>query len=155
MIKFNPNGDATVEYTIHAKNYSNNPAQHVWAFAQLLVTQDTFAIHDWQTWSCGEHLIGNREVGVVLFPGRLRAFSISSSLFERTKMVSKTDDGKFEGWLVGCIGYRDQAGFLYRTGFTYWLTDPAMRDLSFPLRIDPSDRSPVSGNWKPYTGSAD
>ena len=66
-------------------------------------------------------------------------------------MVSRTYDGKYEAWLVGCTGYRDQFGWFYDTAFKYWLVDPAT---GAPIRIDSSPNTNVTvGIWQPHGGS--
>lgn len=153
-IQFKPNGDAWSNYIIRAKNYSaSNPAQNVASFAQLLITEDSSVIRNSRDGICGEHLVGNRDMGMVLFPGRLKAFSTSQSLFEKKNIVSKASDGKVQALFAGCIGYRDESsGTFYHTGFLYRLIDPAT---GLPVRFDPSNHDPViSGNWIIHAGSS-
>ena len=151
-IRFNPNGDAFADYVISAKNYSNNPAQNIGSFAVLLVTDEINTIHEFQKTTCGEHVVGNRDMGMILFPGKLKAFSTSQSLFQRTKMISKVGDGSFQAWFVGCVGYRDGAGEFYYTGFVYRLTQPGLYPRA--VRIPPSMRDPVHGEWTAYVGAS-
>src|ERR1700721_4567628 len=115
-----------------------------------MVTEDTVAIHESEKGICSESAAGNRDLGMVLFPGKLRTFNTSQSWYPRKQMVSKSYDNNFEGWLVGCIGYRDQVGQFYHTGFAYWLFQ---KSTERPVQIPPDQRTPVTGDWVSYTGS--
>jgi hypothetical protein len=149
-LHFANNGDASIGFTLHVKNYSSVGAQNVWSSAVLLVTEDLPTIQEQTRIMCGEHVVGKRDIGFVLFPGRLRGFQNSNGFYERSKMVSHNSDGKYEAWLVGCTGYRDQFGWLYTTSFQYWLVDP---ETGFPLRVDPIPNSILKGKWEAWGGS--
>jgi hypothetical protein len=138
------NGNALVQYIITTKNFSNAGAQGVMAYARLLVTEDLTFIDQQIEETCGANYIGKVKVGAVLFPGIGRIITQSGGFFQKSEMKSPSYQGKFEAWLVGCIGYQDQFQFLYRTKFWYWLVDPAtMR----PIEFLPATNAQIPGKF--------
>ena len=126
-ITFDEIGNAKVDYSIKMRNFSNSAAQNIVPNAFLLITEDLKFVTQKREESCNERYVGHsqRDMGYLLFPGRERVLQESSSVFPRSDMTSAGWNGKFEAYVVGCIGYRDQFGYLYHTSFTYWLVDPA------------------------------
>jgi hypothetical protein len=114
-------GNATLSYAIQAKNFGNVAASNVISFVFLVVADDAAAVDQKQKEACGENYIGNPEVGLVLFPGKERTFNRSVAL---GKLNLRHPSGYYIGvWLTGCIGYRDQFGYLYRTKFSATMVD--------------------------------
>jgi hypothetical protein len=116
-------GNVSMLYAVRAKNYSSAPAMNVFSFANLVVGDDLNTVYEQERNACTDAMIGKPDIGYLLFAGKDRAsdgFPISTSVSIRHH------DGQtysFFVWLAGCIGYRDQFGFLYRTGFRYHMVD--------------------------------
>jgi hypothetical protein len=120
-LQIDATGNASLTYTIHAKNYSTSPASNVWSAANLVVADDLNTVYEQQDHACGDAMIGKPDIGLVLFQGRDRTFNSMPSL---TKVSLKHEKGYVVGvWLAGCIGYRDQFGYLCRTKFIWQLRD--------------------------------
>ncbi len=142
-------GNANLAYIIRAKNYSNSPASNVWAGANLIVADDLYTVYEWQGYACGDAVIGKPDVGQILFPGRDRVFT---SMPAMAKISTKHEGSRLQVWLAGCIGYRDQFGYLYRTKFMYMLYDDAGRVVVFDAPKQPID---IRGHFAPTGGSID
>jgi len=69
-----------------------------------------------------------------------------------TKISSKHQGSHLQAFLAGCIGYRDQFGYLYRTRFMYMLYDEAGRVRIFDRPTAPID---ITGRFAPTGGSID
>lgn len=142
-------GNASLVYKILAKNYSNSPASNVWAFANLVVADDLNTVYEQQGYACGDAVIGKPDIGLILFPGRDRVFN---SMPGMTKVSIKHEQSLIGVWLAGCIGYRDQFGYLYRTKFMYALQDDANKPINF---VGSTHTADISGHFVPYGGSID
>jgi len=151
-IKFDEFGNATMQHSITVRNYSENAAQNVMIVAFLMVTEDLAAVTARQKEASGDNYVGKSDMGFLLFPGLARLAVASPSRFDRSQMVSKSYTGKFEAFLVGCIGYRDQFGFLYHTNFVYWMVDPTT---GRPLEFDATPNSEMRGVFVPWHTSID
>jgi hypothetical protein len=151
-ITFDEHGNATMQHSITVKNYSSNAAQNIMTIAVLMVTEDLEAIKKGQQEISGDNFVGKTDMGFLLFPGKDRLANTSASRYERSLMVSKSHTGKFEAFLVGCIGYRDQFGFLYHTRFIYWLVEPKS---GLPIEFDAVPNSEVRGVFMPWHTSID
>jgi hypothetical protein len=115
-------GNASLNYAIRAKNYSNTPAANVWADANLVVADDLNTVYEQQGYACGDAVIGKPDIGLVLFQGRDRDFTSYPSA---TKINVKHQNSLIGIWLAGCIGYRDQFNYLCRTKFIWGYQDDA------------------------------
>jgi hypothetical protein len=115
----------------------------------FMVTDDESAIQKEIDMVCGNNFVG-KDFGPVLFPGRERYVTGTQDRWPRDQMISKSYDGKFGAWIVGCIGYRDQLDWLYKSRFQYSLVDPITR---MPIRINPIPLSTVTGQWLTDSGS--
>ncbi len=148
-IRFNADGNAHMGYRIQVKNFSNSAAQNVLPVVVLMITEDIESVRAREESVCANY-VSNSDFGNTIFPGRQRLSAQSSSLAQRSEMRSST--GKFEDWLVGCIGYKDSFGHLYHTGFIYWLTDPKTT-LGFEFNATPNRE--VTGHWATWRGFVD
>lgn len=146
-LKFDNKGSATIKYSITTRNFSLNAAQNVMVVAFLLVTEDLAAIKQKQQEASGDNYVGKTDMGFSLFPGRQRVAVASASAFDRSQMVSKSYTGKFQAYLVGSIGYRDQFGVLYHTNFIYWLVDPGTHQ---SIEFDAVPNTAVQGVFEPW-----
>ncbi len=146
-IQFDSQGNATIHFSVTVKNYGNYAAQNVMVVIFLMVTEDLDAIRTRQVETRGDNYVGKRDMGFVLFPGGGRLSVNSASSFERSAMISKSYTEKFEAYLVGCIGYRDQFGALYRTNFIYWLVHP---NTMMPIEFDAVPNSKIQGVFIPW-----
>jgi hypothetical protein len=151
-IKFDAEGNASMEYSVIVKNYSSNAAQNVMAIAFLVVSEDLEAVKAKLLEVSGDNFVGKTDMGFLLFPGNARMASRSVSVFPRAQMVSKSYTGKFEAFLVGCVGYRDQFGVLYHTKFVYWLADPST---GRPIEFDAIPNGEQHGVFIPWHSSID
>lgn len=151
-LAFDGQGNASIQYSITVKNFSNSAAQNVMTVAFLIVTEDIEAIRAKQLEARGDNFVGKTDMGFLLFPGRDRVSIASASVFPRAQMVSKSYTGKFEAFLVGCIGYRDQFGVVYHTNFIHWLVDPRT---SHPIEFDVIPNTNVQGAFIPWHSSLD
>jgi hypothetical protein len=148
-VEFDQLGNAEIKWGILTKNYGSSGAQNVFVFAQLLVTEDIDRINRSENESC--RMVGDPRMGDVSFPGKREFGQTMFSDYPKGEMVSKSGDGKLEAWIVGCIGYRDQFGYLYHTLFKYWLVQP--EGVSEPVRVDPIPNTKVGGVWQAYDSS--
>jgi hypothetical protein len=142
-------GNASLVYIIRAKNYSNSPASNVWADANLVVADDLNTVYEQQGYACGDAVIGKPDIGLILFQGRDRVFTSFPAM---TTIDSKHSGSRLQAWLAGCIGYRDQFGYLYRTKFMYMLYDGAGKVIVFDRPTQPIN---ISGHFAPVGGSID
>ncbi len=106
-------------------------------------------VDEWQGYACGDAMIGKPDIGQILFPGRDRVFT---SMPAMAKISSKDEGSRLQAWLAGCIGYRDQFGYLYRTKFMYMLYDDAGRVVVFDVPKQPID---IKGHFAPTGGAID
>ncbi len=67
-------------------------------------------------------------------------------------MTSRSYTGKLEGWLVGCIGYRDQFDFLYHSRFIYWLNEPSTKHAK---EFDAIPNTAIEGVFLPWYTSVE
>jgi hypothetical protein len=142
-------GNARLTYIIRAKNYSAVPASNVWAFANLVVADDMNTVYEWQGYTRTDEVIGKPDIGQILFPGRDRVFMSMPAI---AKIIKKHEGSRLQVWLVGCIGYRDQFGYLYRTEFISMLHDAANHVVVF----DPPNQSiQIMGRFVPMWGAID
>jgi len=137
-------GGANLSYIIRAKNYSNFPATNVWADANLVVADDLNTAYEQQGYACGDAVIGKPDIGLVLFQGRDRVFTSYPAI---TTVSRKHQGGLLWAWLAGCIGYRDQFGYLYRTKFIYMLYDDAGNVVVFDR--PPTQPIDIGGHFAP------
>jgi hypothetical protein len=151
-LKFDGQGNATMQHSITVRNFSESAAQNVMAVAFLMVTEDLNAIKARQKEASSDNYVGKTDMGFLLLPGRERLAVTSASRFERSQVVSKSYTDRFQAYLVGCIGYRDQFGFLYHTNFIYWMVDPATQ---LPLEFNATANSEIRGLFVPWHTSID
>jgi hypothetical protein len=142
-------GAANLTYIIRAKNYSNSPATNVWADANLVVADDLYTVYEQQGYACGDAVIGKPDVGLVLFQGRDRVFTSYPAI---ATINVKHQGSRLQAFLAGCIGYRDQFGYLYRTKFIYMLYDDAGNVVVFDR---PTQSIDIGGHFAPAAGSID
>jgi hypothetical protein len=142
-------GNARVTYIIRAKNYSNTPASNVWAFANLVVADDMRTVYEWQGYARTDEVIGKPDIGQILFPGRDRVFTSMPAI---AKIIKKHEGSRLQAWLVGCIGYRDQFGYLYRTEFISMFRDAAGQVAVFD---PPKQPITIVGAFVPSGGAID
>jgi hypothetical protein len=126
-LQIDKEGNASLVYKIVAKNYGSTPAANVWAMANLVVADDLNTVYEQQGYACGDAVIGKPDIGLVLFQGRDRQFTSYPST---TKISLKHEKSQIGIWLAGCIGYRDQFGYLCRTKFIWGFQDESGRPVS-------------------------
>lgn len=131
-LQIDADGNAGLVYTIRTRNYSNAPATNVWADANLVVADDLNTVYEEQGYACGDAVIGKPDIGLVLFQGRDRAFNSTPS---STKINLKHANSLIGVWLAGCIGYRDQFGYLCRTKFLWDFRDDAGKHVSLQAPV--------------------
>ena len=120
-LRLDKDGNAEIGYKIIAKNYGTVAASNVWGAAELVVADDLNVALERQDAACGDALVGKKELGMVLFQGKDRIFSGSTAI---TKVEIRNGGSSIVWvWLIGCIGYRDQFGYLYRTAFRARMAD--------------------------------
>jgi hypothetical protein len=119
-LQIDKDGNASLVYKIVAKNYGSTPASNVWGMANLAVADDLNTAYEQQGYACGDAVIGKPDIGLVLFQGRDRQFTSYPST---TKISIKHENSQIGIWLAGCIGYRDQFGYLCRTKFLWGFQD--------------------------------
>jgi hypothetical protein len=130
-LQIDSDGNASIVYKIVAKNYSSStPATNVFAFANLVLADDTKKVYDGQGVACGDAEIGKPDIGQVLFPGKLTNFAKWPSY---AKISSEHENGLIGIWLAGCIGYRDQFNYLCRTSFMWYFQPDDDRVLKAPV----------------------
>jgi hypothetical protein len=142
-------GNARLTYIIRAKNYSNVPASNVWAHANLVVADNMMTVYEWHEYACDDAVIGKPDIGLTLFPGRDRVFSSMPAI---AKIIKKHEGSRLQAWLVGCIGYRDQFGYLYRTKFISMFYDATGKVAVFD---PPKQSTSIIGRFVPSGGAID
>jgi hypothetical protein len=95
--------------------------------ANLAVADDLNTVYEQQGYACGDAVIGKPDIGLVLFQGRNRQFTSYPST---TKISVKHENSQIGVWLAGCIGYRDQFGYLCRTKFLWGFQDETGKPFS-------------------------
>ena len=148
-LQIDDSGNARLTYVIRAKNYSNAPASNVWAFANLIVADDMHTVYEWQGYACTDEVIGKPDIGQILFPGRDRVFTSMPAV---AKIIKKHERSRLQAWLVGCIGYRDQFGWLYRTKFISMLHNGVGQVVVFD---PPTGQVTIPGHFVPTGGAID
>jgi len=136
-------GNAGLNYIIHAKNYSNAPAANVWATAQLVVADDLNTVYELQNSICSDAMIGKPDIGMVLFQGRDREFV---SFPSTTKIDIKHENSMIGVWMAGCIAYRDQFNYLCRTKFIWGYQDDAGHGVTLQ---SPVPAQTITGHFVP------
>jgi hypothetical protein len=131
-LQIDEGGNASLVYTIRAKNYSSSPAANVWAYANLVVADDLNTVYEQQGYACGDAVVGKPDIGLVLFQGKDRVFNSMPGL---TKISVKHERSLIGAWLAGCIGYRDQFGYLCRTKFIWGFQDETGRPVSLQAPV--------------------
>jgi hypothetical protein len=131
-LQIDKDGNASLVYKIVAKNYGSTPAANVWAAANLVVADDLNTVYEQQGYVCGDAVIGKPDIGLVLFQGRDRQFTSYPST---TKISVKHENSLIGIWLAGCIGYRDQFGYLCRTKFVWGFQDETGRPVSLQAPV--------------------
>jgi hypothetical protein len=153
-LEFDNQGNAHIGFAFTTKNYSAVGAQNVVANGHLVIASDGAVVQKETDENCGNNYVGNPAIGEVLFPGRMRSVDSSQDVYFRQQMTSSSANAKFEAWIVGCIGYRDQFGWLYKTQFQYWLTDAdPKKKYHSPVTFDIPPKAPLVGTWSEYFGS--
>lgn len=144
-------GKATLPYKIRAKNFSNVPASNVISLAVLAISDDATTFYEREKEVCGDNYIGNPEIGSVLFQGRQRVITDSVAI---GKVDARHPVGYPIGvWLAGCIGYRDEFGYLYRTRFGAYMVDASGKNIIW--MAPPKGVVDVSGSLKLLGGGID
>jgi len=146
-VQFDANGNATVQYSLTVRNYSENAAQNVMAVAFLMVTEDLEAIKAKQLEASGDNYVGKPDMGFLLFPGKESLVHFSASRFERVNKVSRNHTGQFQAFLAGCVGYRDQFRAIYHSNFIYRLVDPQTQR---PVQFHATPNTSVNGVFVPW-----
>jgi hypothetical protein len=118
-------GNASMLYGISAKNFSGVPAQEVASYANLVITDDLYEVYRQRDSACKDDVIGKPDIGSTLFQGRNRVFmqTLAMTTVKAIHTPKPHDWYQFSVWLTGCIGYRDQFGYLYRTQFIQGMVD--------------------------------
>ena len=140
-------GNAGVNYIIHAKNYSNTPATNVWGDAQLVVADDLNTVYQQQDIMCSDAMIGKPDIGMVLFQGRDREFVSYPST---TKISIKHEGAMIGVWMAGCIAYRDQFNYLCRTKFIWGYQNDAGQGVTLQA---PVPAQTIMGHFVPTVSS--
>jgi len=125
VLHIDENGNAYMQYVIRGKNFSIAPAMEVFSYANLVVSDDLNAALEQGKEACRDERIGNH-IGTVLFQGKNRVFTgfpTTTKVDARRLNLKPGERAMFSVWLTGCIGYRDQFNFLYRTKFRYQMVD--------------------------------
>jgi hypothetical protein len=149
---FSTDGVANVWYAVTMKNFGNVPAQNVNAYAQLVVSVDFDRINREQEKACSANSIGHPG-GYIIFSGKESIYNKRISFWLPGDIVLDKITHKTTAIFVGCIGYRDQFGCLYRTRFAYQLRAPEQSGV--PVFFEPKNGTEIPGNWVPhYSGSA-
>ena len=148
-LKIDADGNASIVYNIRTKNYSSVPATNVSASANLVVADDLNTVYEQQDNACSEAMVGKPDIGLLLFQGRDRVFESVPSF---TKVSQKHQGGQVQAWLAGCVGYRDQFGYLCRTKFMWMMYETS----GYVSRID-AYKWPVmiNGQFRPTGGGID
>ena len=123
--------------------------------AGLVVTEDFTEVNRKMNEFCGDNYVGHpdMDMGFVLDPAKQQLVTEMGGLYPRSMMISKSSSKKFEGWLVGCIGYRDQFGYLYHMKFIYDLADPKF--LGHPMEFDATPNTQITGSFKQWWAAID
>ena len=110
---------ATVTMNVTIKNFGSYPGKNVVALAWLMVIHDSMykRVIDKITSSC----TGGTNYGAALFPGATitREWDSRVTNAEKIRDPADANDPIFVAYVVGCIGYQDEAGFQHHTGFAY------------------------------------
>jgi hypothetical protein len=116
---------------------------------RFLITQDSEWLKQRPRRSC----LSNDEQGDVLYPGKTTDIATNYFLYAPTNQGKVTNaEGLTQGWVVGCITYNDQFGYLYHALFTYRYVDPSShRAVQFPLKPNTS----IPGRFELYSSSID
>lgn len=120
-LRIDEKGNASMLYGISAKNYSAVPAQDVFSDANLVITDDLYEVYRQRDSACRDEIIGKPDIGYTLFQGRNRV-SVQTLATTSVKVIHG-ELYQFSVWLTGCIGYRDQFGYLYRAKFIQGMVD--------------------------------
>jgi hypothetical protein len=144
-IEFDGAGRASISYTIASKNFSSFAAKDVESRAELVITENIEVINLVQERACSDAFIGVPDAGFVLFPGKAQLAESSGTI---AVISAPGADGKFQAYLVGCTGYRDQFDVLYKTKFAFrWVAVDTKR----PVRFNVGRNIKIAGifdEWK-------
>ena len=147
-IHINEHGDATGNYFMKIKNYSSVAAQEVFGAAQIVLSADMREVDKAETGICAENAIGGYGLGTVLWPGKLLQTQTFPMIQAKSWRGKPDYLGKYGVFLVGCIGYRDQFGWFYTTGFIF-----SMRNGSTgAVQTGAEPNTDIVGSWAPSTG---
>jgi hypothetical protein len=147
-IRFDGDGNATMDVRVIAKNYSSNAAQNVWVYGDLLVVNNLAPVLERENWLCSRE--SSKDVGKVIFPGSTRSVDQWPTSVPREKIPSAK---YLNAFFVGCVHYQDQFGHLYHTSFRYRLNKP--EDTPHAVRFQPTPNTEVSGVFVANGGSID
>ena len=149
-ITFDEKTTAHITYAVVSRNYSTHAANHVASFGDLLVTEDIEDVRKQRSRNC--RATYPPEFGQVLFPGRSKIAVRMESQWPKEGMKSKSEDGKLQAWMVGCILY-DRGTSLTDpfSDFTFRLTDAQTGPA---IRFVPSPGLSVGGKWQLFESSA-
>jgi hypothetical protein len=135
-------------YPLRVKNYSISVATNVFAVAALVVADDMYTVWEEQSNKCSDALIGKPEIGFTVFPNRDKTLNLAAlPVFK-----SKHPGSRLQVWLTGCVSYRDQFNYLYRTKFMFMLVDENDRIIAFD---PPKHPLAISGHFIQSGGSID
>ena len=147
LLSIDSDGNPNVSYAIASKNFGTTGAQDVMANASLVISEDHATIISGQAEACSDIFIGKKGFGLVLFPGKANTVMQSSGRYPKEKLKSGHEDGKFQAWLVGCVGFRDQFNFLYKTSFIYRYVDPRTQQA---IRFAVTPNASIAGTFMLY-----
>jgi hypothetical protein len=129
-------------YALSLKNYSPYPAQNVFQASFLVLTGDLKVADDAMRLACKTY-VTNPDINYVIFQGQNR---VVDGLIMPYAGNVKT--GTVEAHVAGCIGYRDQFGILYRSGFEFDFRpiNQFQKTITIDLSEDIRDKS-ILGQW--------
>ena len=148
---FDSKADARLTYSITLKNFGTAAAQNVFAVGFPMVVGDIGSTLKMEKEA--RKYVENPYLGYVLFPGKQRVDLSSNMAYARKQMSTPNYRGRFTGYLIVCIGYRDQFSFLYYSTTTYELMNP--QDTARMLEFDVKPDTAISGTFVPIHSSVE
>jgi hypothetical protein len=129
-------------YALSLKNYSPYPAQNV-TQVSFLVLSDNLTVVDAAMKLACRNYVTNPDINYVIFQGQNRLID---------GMIMPYPDnartGTVQVFISGCIGYRDQFGILYRSGFEWDLRPVGQPQGSIPVDLSKDVRNQsILGEW--------
>ena len=140
------NGTARIVFHVTAENFGGYPAQHVFSYAELMVSQEMTSVYKRERELANEPHPDSG--GEVLFPGGDKGTYEWQSEVTKDHILRNAEQrestGVFLAWAVGCVIYRDQFGIRHSTGFCYRLQPPGK---DYGLGFEALPNMHVNGVW--------